>query len=77
MTWPPGRDIIAPASEAERAAVRIAQRALGMEPTGLLDEPTKAILRGVQHLFGAEVTGVLDKATVALLERLRHIYKED
>lgn len=77
MTWPPERDIIAPVSEAEHAAVRIAQRALGVEPTGLLDEPTKASLRGVQRLFGAEVTGVLDRPTAALLERLRHIYKED
>ena len=74
--WCP-RDIIAPVSEAEHAAVRIAQRALGVEPTGLLDEPTKANLRGVQRLFGAEVTGVLDRPTAALLERLRHIYKEE
>lgn len=77
MTWPPARDIIAPASQAEREAVRIAQRALGLEPTGLLDEPTQAQLRGVQRLFRADVTGVLDRPTAALIERLRHIYKED
>lgn len=74
--WPPERDIIAPASEAEHEAVRTAQRVLGLEPTGLLDEPTRASLRGVQRLFGAEVTGLLDRPTAALLGRLRHIYKE-
>lgn len=77
MTWPPERDVIAPVSESERDAVRIAQRALGLEPTGLLDEPTKASLRGVQRLFRAPVTGVLDRATAALIERLRHVYPED
>lgn len=76
MTWPPARDIIAPASEAEREAVRIAQRALGLADTGELDEPTQASLRGVQRLFRASVTGVLDRDTAALIERLRHIYKE-
>lgn len=77
MTWPPERDIIAPASEAEREVVRIAQRALGLAPTGELDEATQAHLRGVQRLFRAEITGVLDRPTAALLERLRHIYPED
>lgn len=75
--WPPERDIISPASEAEREAVRIAQRALRLAPTGELDEPTRASLRGVQRLFGAEVTGVLDRPTAALIGRLRHIYMED
>lgn len=77
MTWPPKRDIVAPVSEQEHAAVRIAQRALGLSPTGALDEPTRASLRGVQRLFGARITGVLDRETVALIERLRHVYKED
>jgi hypothetical protein len=75
--WPPERDVIAPVSEAEHAAVRIAQRALGLEPTGELDEPTRASLRGVQHLFKHPVTGVLDRGTAALIERLRHVYPED
>lgn len=73
--WLP-RDVIAPVSEAEHEAVRIAQRALGLAPTGELDEPTRSHLRGVQRLFGAEATGVLDKSTAALVERLRHIYRE-
>lgn len=77
MSWPPGRDVIAPVSEAEKDAVRIAQRALGLTPTGELDEPTKASLRGVQRLFKHPVTGVLDRATAALIERLRHVYPED
>lgn len=74
--WLP-RDIIAPVSDVEHAAVRIAQRALGLEPTGELDEPTKASLRGAQRLFGVPVSGVLDRPTAALIERLRHVYKED
>jgi hypothetical protein len=75
--WPPERDVIAPVSEAEHAAVRIAQRALGLAPTGELDEPTRASLRGVQHLFKHPVTGVLDRGTAALIERLRHVYPEE
>lgn len=75
--WPPERDIIAPASQAEHEAVRIAQRALKLDPTGELDGATRACLRGVQRLFGHPVTGVLDRSTAALLERLRHIYPED
>lgn len=75
--WPPDRDIIAPVSEAEHEAVRTAQRALGLDPTGVLDEPTRAHLRGMQRLFKHPVTGVLDRETAALLERLRHIYPED
>lgn len=74
--WPPERDILAPVSEDEKDAVRVAQRALGLSPSGVLDEPTKASLRGVQRLFNHPVTGVLDRNTAALLERLRHIYKE-
>jgi hypothetical protein len=77
VTWPPDRDILSPASEAEHETVRIAQRALGLEPTGLLDEATQAQLRGVQRLFRHPVTGVLDRSTAALIERLRHVYKED
>lgn len=75
--WPPERDVISPVSPGEHEAVRIAQRALNLVPTGDLDEPTRASLRGVQRLFGAEVTGVLDRRTAALIERLRHIYPED
>lgn len=75
--WPPERDIVAPVSPSEHEAVRVAQRALNLVPSGDLDEPTRASLRGVQRLFGAQVTGVLDLPTVALIERLRHIYPED
>lgn len=74
--WLP-RDIIAPVSEAEKAAVRRAQRALGLVPTGDLDEPTKASLRGIQHMFKRPVTGVLDRETGALIERLVKVYPED
>jgi hypothetical protein len=75
--WPPERDIIAPVSGVEHEAVRTAQRALGLAPTGELDEPTRSHLRGIQRLFRVQVTGVLDRDTAALIERLRHVYKED
>lgn len=70
--WPPDRVIIAPANETERSAVRTAQRALGLNVTGDMDEATKASLRGVQHLFKLPVSGVLDKATAQALDRLKH-----
>ncbi len=70
--WPPDRVIIAPANEGEREAVRHAQRALRLSPTGDMDEPTKASLRGVQNLFKLPVTGVLDRATAEALDKLKH-----
>lgn len=69
--WPPDRVIIRPANEGERDAVRTAQRALKLTPTGDMDEPTVASLRGVQKLFRLPVTGVLDRATAEALDRLR------
>lgn len=69
--WPPDRAIIAPASEAEHAAVRTAQRALGVDVTGDMDDATKSALRGVQQLFRLPVTGVLDQLTAQALDRLR------
>lgn len=70
--WPPDRVIIAPANEGEKEAVRTAQRALGLNVTGEMDEPTKASLRGVQNLFRLPVTGVLDRATAEALDKLKH-----
>lgn len=69
--WPPSRVIIRPANEAEREAVRTAQRALGLDTTGDMDEATIASLRGTQRLFKLPVTGVLDRATAEALDRLR------
>ena len=68
--WFP-RDIIAPLSDAEHAAVRVAQRALRLTPTGELDEPTKASLRGTQRLYGIPVSGILDEATAVVIDGLR------
>lgn len=68
--WLP-RDIVTPASEAEREAVRTAQRALRLDVTGDINEATRSALRGAQRLFGLDPTGVLDKPTAALLDRLR------
>lgn len=70
--WPPQRVIIAPANEAERDAVRTAQRALSLDVTGEMDDATKAALRGVQRLFRLPVTGVLDGATAGALDQLKH-----
>lgn len=77
MTWDLPRDIIAPVSEAEHAAVRRAQRALRLAESGEMDEPTKASLRGVQHLFKLPVTGVLDRETAQALGRLSYTPMED
>lgn len=71
MSWPPDRAIIVPANENEREAMRIAQRALRLDVTGLMDEATRASLRGAQALFKLPVTGVLDRATAEALDRLR------
>lgn len=65
------RDIIAPASEAEREALRVAQRALRVSPTGEMDTATKSALRGAQYLFGLPVTGHLDRATATVIDGLR------
>lgn len=65
------RDIIVPANEAERDAVRVAQRALRLVPTGEMDEPTRASLRGTQRLFELPVTGYLDTATAVVIDKLR------
>ena len=69
--WPPDRVIIRPANEGEREAVRTAQRALRLTPTGDMDEATVASLRGVQKLYRLPVTGVLDRATAEALDQLR------
>jgi hypothetical protein len=68
--WFP-RDIIAPVGDRETEAVRIAQRALRLQPTGNMDEPTKASLRGAQRLYGLPVSGILDAATAIVIDRLR------
>lgn len=68
--WFP-RDIYAPVSDVEREAVRIAQRALRLIPTGEMDEATRASLRGTQRLYGIPVTGILDVATAVVLDGLR------
>lgn len=69
--WPPDRAIIAPANDAEREAMRTAQRALQLDETGLMDDATRSALRGVQRLFKLPVTGVLDRTTAEALDRLR------
>lgn len=68
--WFP-RDIIAPVSDVEHEAVRIAQRVCHLNPTGEMDESTRASLRGLQRLFGLDVTGILDAATAEEIDRLR------
>lgn len=65
------REVIAPVSEREREAVRVAQRALRLVGTGEMDEPTRASLRGTQRLYGLPVTGILDAATAIIIDGLR------
>lgn len=74
--WLP-RGIITPASDAERDAVRIAQRALRVDPTGEMDWATRSALRGAQYLYGLPVTGDLDEATARVVEGLRPSCLED
>lgn len=69
--WMPRTTIIRPANEAEREAVRTAQRALNADVTGEMDNATRSALRGVQKLFKLPVTGVLDRVTAEALDRLR------
>lgn len=71
------RDIISPVSQGEHEAVRRAQRALKLSPTGDMDEATRASLRGVQSLFRLPVTGILDRATAGALDRLARTYPEE
>lgn len=68
--WFP-RDIMVPVSDKEHEAVRIAQRALRLTPTGDMDEATAASLRGTQRLYGLQVSGILDAATAVVIDGLR------
>lgn len=68
--WFP-RTIIAPVSDEERDAVRVAQRALRIDPTGTMNEATRAALRGVQALYGVPVSGILDQRTAIVIDKLR------
>lgn len=68
--WFP-RDIIAPVSEAEKDAVRVAQRALRLLPTGEMNEATLASLRGIQALYGLETFNGLNEETAVVIDGLR------
>jgi putative peptidoglycan binding protein len=70
IPWLP-REIISPVSDVEHEAVRIAQRALRLEPTGDMDEPTRASLRGLQRFYGLPVHGNLDALTAERVDALR------
>lgn len=65
------RDIIAPATAAEREVVKHVQRKLRLAPTGEMDAATRAALRGVQRFFGLQVHGTLDCATAARVDAMR------
>lgn len=69
MNWYKRR-VIVPVTEADHAAVAHAQRVLGMDPTGDMDEETRGRLRGVQSLFRLPVTGILDDATASKIDEL-------
>jgi hypothetical protein len=72
VNWLPREEIVSPVSEAEREAVRTAQRALQLPETGEMCEATRAALRGLQHLVSLPVTGTLNRATADALGRLRN-----
>lgn len=69
-SWLP-RDIVKPCNDAEKAAVRHAQRVMRLPATGELDQRTEAALRGLQARFKLTVSGILDAPTASLMDRLR------
>lgn len=74
--WLP-RDVIAPVTTEERAAVRHAQRVLRCSPSGEMDNDTIAALRGLQRMFGLPPSGVLDAATGNQIDKLRTWHEEE
>lgn len=68
------RDIVVPATEFERDAVRHAQLVLRCDVTGTMNEETVTRLRGLQMLFKLPVTGVLDVRTAEQIERIVNRY---
>lgn len=65
------RDLMVATTEREKESVRVVQRALRLNPTGDLDEPTRASLRGTQRLYGLPVSGILDAATAIVIDGVR------
>ena len=74
--WFP-REIIAPANEGERDAVRVAQRALRLTETGEMDALTRVALRGIQRLHHLPITGDLDLKTAVVIDAMRPWGVED
>jgi peptidoglycan hydrolase-like protein with peptidoglycan-binding domain len=68
--WLP-REIILPGTDQDKEAVRLVQRVLRAEPTGLMDGNTLSSIRGFQRLHRLPVTGMLDKATAWAIEKYR------
>lgn len=69
------RDIVAPANEFERDAVRHVQLVLRCaDINGEMDGETVTRIRGIQMLFGLPVTGALDIPTAVQIERLVNQY---
>lgn len=68
------RDIYFPANDAEREAVRFAQRVMGAVVTGEMDEDTRKRIRGLQYTFGLPMTGILDRVTAMKIDGLRNFH---
>lgn len=68
------RPMLAPTTDLERGAVSHAQRVLGLQVTGMVDDSFRARLRGFQALMGIPVTAVLDEATAIAIDSLRNEY---
>jgi hypothetical protein len=67
-------DIIYPANEPQREALRHAQRVLRLDETGDMNDMTRAALRGFQGLFALRISGMLDLPTAIKLEQIRSQY---
>lgn len=68
------RDIVTPANDFEREAVRHSQRVLRCAETGSMDEEFITRLRGIQMLYRLPVTGALDLATAEQIDRMVNRY---
>ena len=64
--------MLAPTTNAERGAVEHAQRVLGLQVTGTVDDTFRARMRGFQALMGIPMTAVLDEKTAIAIDSLRN-----
>lgn len=70
LDWYP-REFILPTTDAERDAIKVAQRVLSLEQTGELNPATMAAIRGIQGQMGLVKTGFLDMQTARVIDAMQ------